>query len=95
MPKAYITRHKRRERPEERIVDFGFDSHRDNAMYWQTQEQAALDCALFNHNGIEIPSSEGGTHICKNFKVEKRRSGEFVIFCEAPFIPKNASSNSA
>ena len=90
MHKAYVTRWKRREKPEEHIVDYWFDSRSENAMYWETREQADIDCGLLNHLQIVIPSSEGGTHICKDFKVEQRVSGEFVVFCEAPFIPKDS-----
>jgi len=38
-----------------------------------------------------IPSAQGGTHVCKGFKVEERAPNEFVVFCEAPFILKTGS----
>jgi hypothetical protein len=89
MSKAYILRSKRREKPEERhITDFWFTTDPKKAGYYETKEAAANDCVLFERFPISIPSSEGGTHTCTGFKVEELGANEFVIFCEAPFIPE-------
>jgi hypothetical protein len=36
--------------------------------------------------GVTIPSAWGGDYVCHEFTVEQVPSGEFVIYCEAPFI---------
>jgi hypothetical protein len=96
MLKGYITGWKEREKPEEHhIVDLGFDHRPEKAACWPTREQAENDCAIFDHWQIVIPSADGGTHICKGFKVEKRAPGEFVVFCEAPFILKASGESTA
>lgn len=95
MLKAYIT--KWTEEPQERHirVDVRFDSHQENAAYWPTREEAENECAVFDSLKIVIPSAEGGTHVCKGFKVEERTPDEFILFCEGPFIqlenPKGTS----
>jgi hypothetical protein len=89
MPRAYLSGHSI-EWPTNRWRSreiFDFDSRPERALYWTTREEANRDCTLFNR-GIEIPSSEGGMYILRNFKVEKRTSDEFVIVCEGPFIPR-------
>jgi hypothetical protein len=50
-----------------------------------TREEADFACTLFNR-GIEIPSSDGGTYICRDFKVEMRTlvnswSGVRLLLC--------------
>jgi hypothetical protein len=91
MHKAYIAHWMKREKPEEHLAYYLFDSRSEKAANWKTKERADIDCALFNHLQIEIPSSNGGTHVCNGFKVEKLTSGNFAIFCEAPFIPMETS----
>jgi len=86
MLKAYISRWKARERPEEHILDYWFDSHPENAAFWKTKEEADSDCVIFDYHRIVIPSAEGGSHICSGFKAEQRAPNEFVVFCVAPFI---------
>ena len=88
MPKGYIHHWKEREKPEERhIVDYWFDSRIEKAFCWKKREDAENECVNLNHHyHIEIPSSKGGKHICKDFKVEQRAPTEFVVFCEGPFI---------
>ena len=87
MPKGYIcgwSRSKDPERPYQ--TDFWFDSDPQKAAYWKTHEEAETDCELLEKKAIAIDSGEGGRHICSGFQIEKRGPGEFVIFCEAPFI---------
>jgi len=92
MLKGYVNRWKKRDKPEEHVMDYWFCSRAENAAVWDTREGAENDCVLFNHHRIVIPSSEGGTYICRDFKVEERAPGEFVVFCMAPFVPKENSS---
>lgn len=86
MLKGYLSRWKLREKPEEQIMDYWFDSRPEKAACWEKREDAENDCVIFNYHHIVIPSSEGGTHVCKDFKVEQRAPNEFVVFCVAPFI---------
>src|SRR5438270_13679980 len=66
-------------------TDYWFNSKIENAAHWPTRQDAENDCVLFNR-GILIPSNEGGTHVCKGFKVEERTPVEYVVYCDAPFI---------
>jgi hypothetical protein len=87
MLKGYINRWKEREKPEERqIVDYWFTSNAMKAACWETESEAENNCVIFDCHRIVIPSSKGGTHVCKDFKVEQRAPNEFVVFCVAPFI---------
>ncbi|HEV3040559.1 MAG TPA: hypothetical protein VHA33_22540 [Candidatus Angelobacter sp.] len=82
-----MTRWKKREEPgQTHIMDYWFDHRIEKAAYWRTKEEAEADCVLFNNLPISIPSSQGGIHVCKGWQVEERALGEYVVFCEAPFI---------
>jgi hypothetical protein len=35
---------------------------------------------------VKIPTATGHKHTCTDFKVEERATGQFVLFCEAPFV---------
>lgn len=84
MLKSYIARWKAREKPEAQIIDYWFDSNPENAACWETKEEAEGDCVIFDRQRIAIPSAEGGTHICRGFKVEQRAPKQFVVFCTIP-----------
>jgi hypothetical protein len=84
--KGYICRWERRKEPHSHVMDYWFDHRPEKAAFWRTKEEADADCMIFNREGITIPSSEGGSYLCNNFRSEERSPGEFVIFCEAPFI---------
>jgi hypothetical protein len=73
-------------------VDFSFGADADSAMVWKTRAEADTACAMFDHQNIRIPSASGGDHVCRGFKSEERKPSEFVVFCEAPFILKQASA---
>jgi len=70
----------------EQRSDFRFDSHAENAAYWDTRESAEVDRTFFDLRQIVISSSEGGKHICTGFTIEELAPDRFVIFCMAPFI---------
>lgn len=101
MSKGYIQRWKDRKEPSivpgEVIVktDYWFTANSANAAHWASKEAADIDCGLFNRANIEIPSLNGGAHICTNFESEERAPGEFVVYCEAPFVPANNTAASA
>jgi hypothetical protein len=65
--------------------DVSFDSHPQNAIYWENPDDADIKCQELNC-GVRIPSSRGGDHLQTDFKVEQTRSGEYSICCEGPFI---------
>ena len=94
MLKGYVTGWKDRQKPEERhIVDVGFDHRPEKGACWKTRQEAENDCPIFDHWRIVIPSAEGGTHVCRGFRVEERAPAEFVVFCEGPFILKSRSES--
>jgi len=88
MLKGYISRWETREDPKDPLIDYWFTSNPDSAAYWETKEEADADCRVIFNRGISIPSALGGTYVCRDFKAEERKSDEFIVFCEAPFIPR-------
>jgi hypothetical protein len=66
------------------LVEFHPDLERAASFY--TREEAEEKCLTLGRFSVKIRSVEGETHICKGFKVEERAPGEFVVFCEAPFV---------
>jgi hypothetical protein len=92
MSKGYVSRDEpRKDWRESQKSDFWFTSNPESAMYWESQTEADMACRMFERSNIEIPSALGGLHLCKGFKSEKLRTGRFVVFCEAPFIPTEPS----
>jgi hypothetical protein len=92
MAKGYIRRMEHRKKSNK--VDFSFCANPETAMFWETKEEAEMNCKIFDHNSIEIPSALGGIHVCKHFRTEQAESGKFVVYCEAPFIPQTKISTS-
>jgi hypothetical protein len=92
--KGYVHHWKVDDSPDKRGIDYSFDSDAESVAVWASKEEADIDCRLFDRQNIRIPSALGGYHVCSNFRSEERRPGEFVIFCEAPFIRK-ASAGAA
>ena len=84
--KAYLSKWKRRDKPEENVTDFWFSPRLDSAACWETRIEAENDCVFFNYFHITIRSSEGGMYICKDFTVEERADNEFVVYCIAPLL---------
>lgn len=60
---------------------------KEDGMTWKTREEAERACGWFENRAIKLRLVDGGTHICKGFKVEERKPGQFVIYCDAPFDP--------
>jgi hypothetical protein len=89
--RGYISRWQRRERPNNYTMDYWFTSNPESAARWETKEEADIDCAMLDRHRIVIPSL-GGEYVLQGFKAEERKSGGVVVFCEGPFIPKQASS---
>lgn len=89
--KGYVTRLEKTKTPFK--MDWVFGHRAESAMIWESREDAEVDCAVYNNSNVEIPSSLGETHICRNFTVEEMSPGKFAIFCEAPFIPRVLQEN--
>jgi hypothetical protein len=85
MRKGYLARWKRRDKPEEHIVDYWFSFSPDNAACWDTRQEAENDCVIYSRFGIDILAENGGTYHCEKFFVEERKPEGFVVYCEAPF----------
>jgi hypothetical protein len=86
--KGYVHHWEIKESARDRGLEYSFDSDADCVAVWASKEEADIDCRLFNRQNICIPSALGGFHMCSDFRSEERRPGEFVVFCEAPFIRK-------
>lgn len=68
------------------LIDYVFTSRREIAAVWTSREDAQSDCDLvFNRQDIRIDVASAGKFTCGDFKVDERRPGEFVVYCEAPF----------
>jgi len=92
MTKLYF---RKEAKPEEwsTKVDVYFALLPEEGCWCNTREQAESDCKNLEHYGVRISSAEGQTHICKDFRVEERAAREFVIFCDAPFIPGGSATS--
>lgn len=89
MLKGYVAGWQSHAEPENtNNVEVGFDSDSQKAHQWDALEEADIACHVFERWQIEIPSSKGGTHVCRDFRIEERAPNEYVVFCEAPFIPR-------
>jgi len=88
MLKGYVSNEGPQQEPEKHSMDYQFESDPTKAMFWNTKEEAEAACTIFDSRSIVIPSSEGGKYRCTNFRVEQRKPDEFIVFCEAPFIPR-------
>jgi hypothetical protein len=86
--KGYVSRETPRAEPEQHLMDYDFTSNPASALFWDSKEEAEVACKIFNDRAILIPSSRGGKHRCADFQVEQFEPGKFVVFCDAPFIPK-------
>lgn len=93
MLKGYIRASQIRRRPEKPLTDYSFDHRSEEGIRFETRQEAEASCVIFNGHRIEIPSSEGGKHICENFQVEERADGKFVVFCLGPFIQDKTISS--
>jgi hypothetical protein len=65
--------------------DFAFDSHPERAMYWNSSDEAEIECFDLNRGGVTIQSLDGAFHVISNFEVEETAPGMFSICCEGPF----------
>ena len=87
--RGYIHGWEKSAEPNSNRTDYRFCEFAKDAAYWDTRESAQHACDIFNM-GIEIPSALGGIHVCRDFQVEEVSAIHYVVFCEAPFIVKEA-----
>jgi hypothetical protein len=85
MEKAYIMYLNAAQENDSWREDVSFDSHPENAMYWERQEDADIKCQELSR-GVVIPSSEGGIHVLRDFRIEETEPGKYSIFSEGPFV---------
>ena len=75
--------------PDPQAQDFGkryvFGSKADGALAFDSREDCASQCNVLKKLGVTVPS-KNGTVVCRDFRVEQRVSGDFVIWCEGPFV---------
>jgi hypothetical protein len=88
MLKGYVSYEGPPKDPQKYSLDYQFESDPMKAMYWSTKDEAEATCIIYNDRSIVIPSPEGDKYRCTNFRVEQRTPNEFIVFCEAPFIPR-------
>jgi hypothetical protein len=84
MRKAYLESWKRREKPDP-FTDYLFSFDPEKADTWETRQGAQDDCTAMFNKGIPIDVAGGGKYLCRNFVVEEREPGVFIVSCEAPF----------
>ena len=60
-------------------------TNKEAAMHWETLEEAKGARDWFEKRQIQISLLDGRRHLCRDFQIEERKAGEFVIFCDAPF----------
>ncbi|MGA7931421.1 MAG: hypothetical protein WCA20_36180 [Candidatus Sulfotelmatobacter sp.] len=88
MSKGYVQGLKNRKEPPEEpdIVDVWFTNRVENAASYATRSEAEAECLFLERWRVKIPTATGHKHTCTDFKVEERATGQFVLFCEAPFV---------
>ncbi|MGC1784010.1 MAG: hypothetical protein WA708_15925 [Acidobacteriaceae bacterium] len=58
-------------------------------MYWNSTEEAEIECLGLNRGGVTIQSLDGAFHVISNFEVEETSPGKFSICCKGPFPAQN------
>src|SRR5579864_6130449 len=93
MTKGYISRIEYRKEPKYgsmRTTDVFFTKYKEKAGFWETEQDADSGCMILDNYNISITNAEGQSHTCKGFQFEERAPGEYVIFCDAPFVSTEA-----
>jgi hypothetical protein len=87
--KAYVNSAKFRTAPEEKFIrDVLFTTKIEEAMYYESREEAQIDVGSIFEKLIKIDTLGGQEHTLENFQVEERAPNEFVISVEGPFTMK-------
>jgi hypothetical protein len=90
--KRYIADIKMRDDGEK--VDYWFCSSQKEAMSWGIRELADAELWQFNR-GITINEDIGRAYVLRNFEVEERAPGEFVVFADGPFVVRTRGEGEA
>jgi hypothetical protein len=86
MRKGYIMKWTRRPEPESHLDDFQFCEFAQDAAFYTDQQLAQNDCTMLNRGiTVTVPSAQEGVYTIRNFAVEEREPGIWVIYCHAPF----------
>ena len=67
-------------------VRYWFSRSPEAAATWAFRDVAEVHMREFNQRGVTIPSSAGDTHTIRNFSIDQRPDGKFVLGCDAPFL---------
>jgi hypothetical protein len=89
MAKAYVSKISYRRDPQSndmRRTDVDFNERIENAGYWETEQDARSACMILDNTRISITTAGGKSHVCE-FQFEQRAPGQYVLFCEGPFLP--------
>jgi len=86
-------RHEEKNKDYPHRLDYFFTSKPENAAYYTTRLDAETGCKVLEMSQVSIPSSEGGFHTLRNFRVEEVSSDRFVVYCDGPFIPERAATS--
>jgi hypothetical protein len=90
--RGYVSRQEFRQNDSRKTLDVWFTSNPEAAWNWGTREEAQAACKYYEDLEVTINSALGGTHICSGFKSQARKPGEFIVFCDAPFIPERSTN---
>ena len=86
MRKGYIMNWTRRPEPDSHLDDFRFCEVAKDAAFYTDRVIAENDCTMLNRGIIvSVPSEQGGKYVIRDFGVEEREPGTWVIFCHGPF----------
>jgi hypothetical protein len=73
-------------------VEVFFSFQAEEAHAWHSKEQAQSLCRDFDSYEVKVDWTEDGEkYLCKDFLVEERSPGQFVLFCDGPFTFKIAA----
>jgi len=73
-------------KPGDIIENSWFTANQNNAFGCKSREEAQAECYILETLRVDMPSTSGGRFICRDFKIEERNPGDFVVFCEGPFM---------
>ncbi|HEX6502141.1 MAG TPA: hypothetical protein VF011_02765 [Terriglobales bacterium] len=82
--KGYFQNSRDSQRDETKVEIF-LSARVNKAMHFDTWQLAQNQAAVLGNIRVSIEDAEGYEHICRDFRVEERAPGDFVVCCLAPF----------
>jgi hypothetical protein len=70
--------------PEKSDIEYCSSASPEQAATWEFREVAEVHVRDFNKVGVTIPCPSGGEAAIRNFMIERRSDGKFVMCCELP-----------